>query len=98
MSRLSEDQVHVYLGKLPDWRFEENAIGKTYVFRDFRAAVDFVNQVAEQAEKYNHHPDLTIRYNRVTARLTTHDEGGVTGKDFMLAEQIENISRHALNP
>lgn len=92
MSKLSEEQVHVYLRKLPGWKHESGAIKKTYAFERFVDAIAFVNDVAKLAEEVDHHPDLIIRYNRVDVLLTTHDSGGVTGKDFMLAEQIEKTT------
>lgn len=89
MSKLSPEQVAVYLHKLPNWRFESDALHRTYRFPGFADAIRFVNGVAALAEAANHHPDLTIRYNQVTVALTTHDSRGVTGKDFSLAQQIE---------
>ena len=92
MSKLSDEQVHVYLRKLPGWRYEDSAIKKTFEFERFSDSIAFVNEIAKLAEESNHHPDLAIRYNRVEVLLTTHDKGDVTGKDFMLAEQIQKIT------
>ena len=89
MSKLSNVQISIYLRKLPDWKYEDGALRKTFTFGAFTDSITFVNKVAERAEEAQHHPDLTIRYNDVDVLLTTHDSGGVTGKDFMLAEQIE---------
>jgi len=53
--------------------------------------MDFVNRIARKAQKINHHPDIDIRFNRVTLKLTTHDEGGITKKDFFLARQCDEV-------
>lgn len=92
MSKLSAEQVAVYLRKLPKWKYEGERLTKTFQFKDFKEAITFVNQIADFAETSNHHPDIDIRYNRVIVHLMTHDMHGVTGKDFLLAQQIE--SRH----
>jgi 4a-hydroxytetrahydrobiopterin dehydratase len=60
-------------------------------FKDFIAAIDFVNQLVEPAEAAGHHPDLEISYNKVTICLTTHDAGGLTEKDFEMAKVISNL-------
>jgi 4a-hydroxytetrahydrobiopterin dehydratase len=91
MSTLSEDQISVYMHKLPDWNEVNNTLEKTYKFAEFKDSIRFVNQAAELAESANHHPDLLIQYNKVKVTLTTHDQNGITGKDFLLAEQIENL-------
>lgn len=91
MTKLNEEQVAVYLGKLPDWTYESEALRKTFQLPDFRNAIRFVHQIADIVEKDNHHPDLLIRFNKVTVTLTTHDVHGVTGKDFLVAQQIESI-------
>jgi 4a-hydroxytetrahydrobiopterin dehydratase len=77
---------------LTGWKKVGDAIQKQYTFPDFKAAMFFVNAVAGLAEKAGHHPDVTINYNRVTLSLSTHDAGGITGKDFDLATRIEAIS------
>jgi len=57
----------------------------------FLKGIDFVNQVAKKAQKMNHHPDIDIRFDQVTLTLTTHDEGGITEKDFSLARQCDEV-------
>lgn len=91
MNRLNEQQIAVHLHNLPGWSHENGALTKTFSFPTFVSAIAFVNAVAEAAENANHHPDLTVRYNRVQVTLTTHDSGGVTGKDVLLAQQIEAL-------
>jgi len=69
----------------PGWQKNGAVITRTYVFPDFPAALRFVNAVAEHAEQVQHHPDIDIRWNKVTLALTTHDAGGLTDKDYALA-------------
>jgi 4a-hydroxytetrahydrobiopterin dehydratase len=68
-------------------------ISRKFVFADFVQAMRFVNRVARLAEAANHHPDITINYNRVKLALTTHDEGGLTMKDFRLASRINKLAK-----
>jgi 4a-hydroxytetrahydrobiopterin dehydratase len=65
---------------------------RTFQFQDFVAALRFVNRVADLAERAGHHPDIDIRYNRVRLGLTTHDAGGLTGKDFELAAAADQAA------
>ena len=62
---------------------------RTYQFRNFTQAIDFVNRVASLAESANHHPDIDIRYSKVTLTLSTHDAGGITSNDVGLAREID---------
>ena len=96
MSKLTDNQISVYLRKLPGWKHENQSILKAFSFNDFAESIDFVKKVAEAANAANHHPDILIRYNKVTITLTTHDKNGVTGKDFFLAEQIEKCHNQLL--
>ncbi len=86
---LDEEETHQRLDELGDWELENSHIAKVFEFDDFAAALKFVNQVGNLAERYDHHPDLDIRYNRVRLALTTHSEGGLTPLDFDLAGDIE---------
>jgi 4a-hydroxytetrahydrobiopterin dehydratase len=92
MSKLSEEQVAVNLNLLPLWKHEEGKLVKTFIKDTFMDAIDFVVAIAKLAEKANHQPDLLIQFNKVTITSTTHDSHGVTGKDFLLAQQIENLT------
>jgi 4a-hydroxytetrahydrobiopterin dehydratase len=91
MSKLSENQVTFYLGKLPNWKFENNCLIRTVQLKHFKDSIHFVQAVADLAEQANHHPDILIQYDRVTLTLTSHDEQGVSGKDLSLAEQIDTL-------
>lgn len=86
---LSDEQIQDELKALSDWSDVNGAIQRTFQFKDFVAAIDFVNRIAQLAEAAQHHPDILIRYNKVTLTLTTHDAGGVTAKDFDLAAEAD---------
>jgi len=88
MTRLNAAQIKTALATLPDWRKQGRTITRTFQFKDFPAAIKFVNAVAKLAEKAWHHPDIDIRWNKVRLTLTTHDASGLTEKDFTLANQF----------
>jgi 4a-hydroxytetrahydrobiopterin dehydratase len=85
----SEEQVNAGLAELDGWEVRDGRLRKRYTFRTFLRAIVFVNSVAYLAEGAGHHPDITINYNKVTLRLVTHSEGGLTGRDFALAQDID---------
>lgn len=90
--KLEEGRINEHLSRVGHWRREGDRISRTLQFADFQAAMQFVNRVAETAETLNHHPDILIHgWNRVDLTVTTHDEGGLTEKDFALAEKIETL-------
>ncbi|GAB4310017.1 MAG: hypothetical protein Kow0091_16060 [Geminocystis sp.] len=88
---LNETEVRQKLANYPNWVTSGQSISTTYKFKDFIQAVEFVNRLVEPAERAGHHPDIEISYNKVTIHLTTHDAGGITQKDFDLAEEIQRI-------
>lgn len=91
MSTLNQDQINSNLSKLTGWSFENNAIQKLFQFKDFIEALSFVNAVAMESEKIDHHPDiLMFGWNKVKITISTHSAGGVTGLDFQLANKIED--------
>ena len=92
MKKLSAPEIKTALATVPDWKKQGRMIARTYQFKDFPAAIKFVNAVAELAEQAWHHPDIDIRWNRVTLTLTTHDAGGLTKKDFALAGKFARLS------
>jgi 4a-hydroxytetrahydrobiopterin dehydratase len=92
MSKLSTVEIKTGLKELPEWSKRNKTITRTYQLKDFLAAIQFVNAVAKVAEKAWHHPDIDIRWNQVTLTLTTHDEGGLTDKDFALARQADRLA------
>jgi 4a-hydroxytetrahydrobiopterin dehydratase len=88
MTLLSETEIQERLRRLPGWERNGNEIRRSWSFADFAGSLAFVNRVAEIAEAANHHPDIDIRYSKVTLTLSTHDAGGLTARDFALAEAI----------
>lgn len=91
---LDDEEIEQRLDELGDWERDENLIQKIYEFDDFEAAVKFVNEVAAMANRYDHHPDIDIRWNKVKLSLSTHSEGGLTPLDFDLANDIEQSIAH----
>ncbi|MFC2136376.1 4a-hydroxytetrahydrobiopterin dehydratase, partial [Bacteroidota bacterium] len=80
------------LEKINGWAVEEKSLVKEIIHKDFSAALAFLVKVGIEAEKLDHHPDLLIHsYNKVIVRISTHSEGGITEKDFILADKIEKI-------
>ncbi|MGD1105762.1 MAG: 4a-hydroxytetrahydrobiopterin dehydratase [Terracidiphilus sp.] len=92
MPVLSPQVAQSRLAQLPGWQIESGELVRTFQFKDFLAALQFVNRVGELAEQAGHHPDIDIRYNRVRLALVTHDAGGLTEKDFDLAAQAQNLA------
>ena len=91
MEKLSTEKIKSALAALPDWQQQGHAIARTYQFKDFSAAIKFVNAVAELAGQAWHHPDIDVRWNKVTLALTTHDAGGLTEKDFVMAQKADRL-------
>ncbi len=90
---LSETEVTDKIKTLPGWTTDGKEISRTFQFKDFVTAIDFVNKLVEPAEEAGHHPDIAISYNKVTINLTTHDAGGITQKDFDLAREISQLAQ-----
>ena len=88
MTLLTETEIRERLERLPGWERRGNEIHRTWAFADFRGSIAFVDRVAGLAEAAGHHPDIDIRYSKVTLVLSTHDAGGLTARDFALAEAI----------
>jgi 4a-hydroxytetrahydrobiopterin dehydratase len=91
MDKLDDAELRFQMRDLEGWKVLGDAIHKDFTFRGFRAAIAFVNRIAEQATAAGHHPDLEIHYDRVVVSLSTHDAGGVTEKDVELAEKIDSV-------
>lgn len=87
---LEPDEIKSKLKKIPEWDLDGKRLLRTLEFDGFEEAVDFVNEVAEIAERHGHHPDIDIRYNKVILSLTTHSAGGLTDEDFAVAAVIDN--------
>lgn len=89
--KLAEQEIEQRLMKLSEWSESGGVIQRTYQFKDFIESMRFVGAVADLAEKRQHHPDILIRWNKVTLSLSTHDSGGITQKDFDLAAECDGI-------
>jgi 4a-hydroxytetrahydrobiopterin dehydratase len=91
MSALSAEDANLRLRALPELKIVSGELVRTFQFKDFLGALGFVNLVGERAEEAGHHPDIDIRYNKVRLGLVTHDQGGLTAKDFELAARIDQL-------
>ena len=87
----NHEELKPRLEFLPNWKFENNGIEKSFEFSNFSKAFAFITRIALLAEKFNHHPEWSNVYGKVQIRLTTHDFGGVTDKDLQMAENIETL-------
>jgi 4a-hydroxytetrahydrobiopterin dehydratase len=92
MPVLSDDEIDGRLGGAEGWERDGDALRKQFEFDDFKGSVDFVNRLTPVAEEMNHHPDLSISWNKVTVSLSTHSEGGITENDFELASRIDPLA------
>jgi len=88
---LSDDEIRAGLADLPGWDRRDAEIEKRFELPSFPDAIAFVTRVGFLAEKANHHPDLDVRWRKVRVALSTHSEGGITGKDLALAGEIEGV-------
>jgi 4a-hydroxytetrahydrobiopterin dehydratase len=91
MSTLDTDTIRDRLADLDGWELDGDHIVREWTFDDFRAAMAFINRVADLADEAEHHPDLYNSYTSVRVGLTTHSEGGVTEKDLALAARIDGV-------
>jgi len=91
MDKLNPEQVEAKIAELPQWALNGESLQRTFNFDDFVAAIAFVNRVADLAESMQHHPDIMIRYSKVTLTLTTHDASGLTENDFSFAHASDGF-------
>lgn len=91
MKTYSSENSSEKLTSLPGWKFKDNALEKDFVYTNFREAMSQMLQIAFICESKDHHPEWTNVYNKLKIRLSTHDAGGVTDKDFSLAAEIEKL-------
>jgi 4a-hydroxytetrahydrobiopterin dehydratase len=77
---------------MDEWQEQDNALVREFEFESFPKAIEFVDRLAEAAESENHHPDIDIRYRKVTVRWTTHSEGGITERDRTMAERTTALA------
>lgn len=92
MGLVADHEVNAFLEAHPDWARTGSEITRTYVFSDFNQSMGYVTRAALEAEKANHHPDIDIRWNKVTLTLSTHSEGGLTAKDLDLADTFDKLA------
>jgi 4a-hydroxytetrahydrobiopterin dehydratase len=91
MPALHSKEIKLHLQAVPSWSKRAQSIRRTFKFEGFLKGIDFVSRIAAKAQKMNHHPDINIRFDQVTLTLTTHDECGITEKDFTLAKQCDEV-------
>jgi 4a-hydroxytetrahydrobiopterin dehydratase len=92
LPKLKSQELSDHLEHLPGWELVDNALQKQFQFTNFVRAMQFVNEVAENAESVNHHPDILVNYNKVTLTLTTHDSGGITKNDVEFAASADGVA------
>lgn len=90
--RLTEGEIVAALAELPGWERRGDAIAKSYRFKAFADGIRFVDRVAVEADRMDHHPDIDVRYTTVTMTLSTHSAGGLTARDVALARAIEPLA------
>src|SRR6478736_1896494 len=91
-ARLSDLEIQRALGSLPGWSRRGTVLTKTFAWPTFARGIEFVDRVAKAADAANHHPDIDIRYSKVTCTLSTHDDRATTEKDLALAGEIERLA------
>src|SRR4051812_48445178 len=89
--KLAPEQVKAFLPQVAGWEAKDDKLHKSFAFKDFVTAMEFLNHVAEIAEKEGHHPDFCVHYNRVDFTIFTHAVGGLSDNDFILAAKIDEI-------
>ena len=90
--KLSADAIQMGLGKLEGWSLEDDKLHREFRFKNFVAAFGFMTSAAIEAEKMDHHPEWFNVYNKVRVHLTTHDAGGITELDFLLAKKMNQLA------
>ena len=90
-TKLSDIEIQRELGTLAGWTRKGESLVKTFAFPTFMAGITFVDRVAVAAEKMDHHPDLDIRYTKISVTLSTHSAGGITGNDVALAREMDKL-------
>lgn len=90
--KLSDLEIQRALGGLPGWARRGEVLTKTFSFDRFADGIRFIDRLARAADDMNHHPDIDVRYTKITVMLSTHDAGGITEADLRLAEKIEMVN------
>lgn len=91
---LTPDQINNLLTEVIDWNTDNKKIFKTFILKDFKTAIFFINQIVTIAETENHHPDISLHdYKQVTVTLSTHSIGGLSLNDFIMASKIDQLQK-----
>jgi 4a-hydroxytetrahydrobiopterin dehydratase len=92
-AKMNEIERENELKKLPGWKYisDKKSLQKEFAFKSYLKTISFVNAIAWLANKENHHPDMIVSFGKCIVELTTHDEGGVSEKDFQLAKKIDEL-------
>ena len=88
MNRLTDSEISERLRSLDGWEVRDSRLVKSFKFKDFMSAVQFVDEIAPIADAQGHHPDLQVGWGKVVVELTSHDAGGLTEKDFEVAARL----------
>ena len=92
VSGLSTDEIAQALTEFTGWAYDGEALTKRFQFADFAEAIDFMAAARPGIDELNHHPEWTNVYNRVDVRLSSHDVGGITDRDFRLARLLDELA------
>jgi len=94
-NRLTAEEIATSIPEVPEWRVSDDAksISREFIFKDFAEALAFANKIGAVAEQEGHHPDLTVSWGKVGVKLSTHDVGGLSKKDFVLAAKIDALTQ-----
>jgi 4a-hydroxytetrahydrobiopterin dehydratase len=95
MEKLSQDMIEQKMAEFPEWSVSGDSLQRTFSFETFMGSMEFVNRIAELAEAQQHHPDIMIRFNKVTLTLSTHDatpSSGITERDFAFAKETDQTA------
>ena len=95
MEKLDQEHIDEKLQEFPEWSQSGETLQRTFRFDNFLGAMAFVSRIADLAEEHQHHPDILIRYDKVTLTLSTHDAGGITEKDFNYARDTDGCAAMA---
>jgi 4a-hydroxytetrahydrobiopterin dehydratase len=91
MKPLGRPEAEKLAPEIPKWTLKDGAIEREFKLKDFREAMDFVNEVAQVAQREDHHPDICISYNKVRLEFSTHKIGGLSKNDFILAAKVDRL-------
>lgn len=88
---LPQNEAQIFHQQVQDWTLHHKSLQREFRFKNFKESMDFVRKVADIAEEEEHHPDISIFYNRVRLQLSTHTVGGITENDFIVAAKIDAL-------